>query len=44
MPAILRRPPADRYGVRTLNLTLKLAVITIATWESPQPSRSSSGR
>jgi hypothetical protein len=32
MHAILRMPPADRYGVSTLNLTLKAGLITIAPW------------
>jgi hypothetical protein len=44
MQAILRNESGDRYGVRTLNLTLKLAAITIAAWESPLRSRSSSAR
>jgi hypothetical protein len=33
MRAILRRASGDRYRVNTLNLTLKLAMITIATCE-----------
>jgi hypothetical protein len=31
MQTILRRGSCDRYRVSTLNLTLKVAVITIAT-------------
>jgi hypothetical protein len=44
MQAILRRTSGDRYGVSTLNLTLKLAIITIAIWESPLRKSSSNAR
>jgi hypothetical protein len=44
MQAILRGVSGDRYGVSTLNLTLKPAVITIAACEPPLRSNSSNAR
>jgi hypothetical protein len=35
MEGILRSASGDRYGVSTLNLTLRRAIITIAACEPP---------